>query len=97
MANTNLLVQDITISQEAIVFSGIDTDALILNEDLFADFTEEPVVKYSFDRSNQGHMKYLTKLVFNSRVCKSATSLGAKIEKLKDNYVLFNDNFKVTE
>lgn len=97
MANTNLLVQEITITDEAIIFEGINTDALILNEDLYKDFAEEPTQKFSFDRTNEGHMKYLGKLTFNSRYCKAATSFGAKIEKLKGNYVLFNDNFKVAE
>lgn len=97
MGNTHLLVQEVTITKEAVVFIGIDTDAIILNEDLYKEFSEEPTKKFSFDRSNEGHMKYLGKLVFNSKYCNEETSFGAKLEKLKNNYVLFNDNFRVAE
>lgn len=97
MSNTNLLVQEVTITSEAIIFSGIDVDSLILNEDLYKDIAEEPIKKFSFDRTNEGHMKYLGKLTFNSRYCKQETSFGKKIEALKYQYVLLNDNFKVAE
>lgn len=95
--NTNFLCQSIEINEEVIELEGISSDALALQEDLFRDFAEMPTVKFRFERANQSHIKYLTKLLFSTRICNSETSLGGKIEKLRGSYVLINDNFKVAE
>lgn len=93
---TNILVTEVNTSSQTIVISGIDIDKIVLNEDLYAEFDSEPVVKFSFNRE-AGPMKYLFKITASTNACKAATSFGAKLDKLVGNYLLISDNFKVTE
>jgi len=94
---TQIQVMNTKITEDYIIIEGIDIDRIILAEDLYAEFAEEPMVSYRFARNtkNGAPMKYLLKVISNMPVCKSAKSFGKKIEALEGSFLVLADSFRV--
>lgn len=95
--NTQIQVLSTEITEDFIVIEGIDIDRIIMADDLFAEFADEEIVKYQFDRKaeNGAPLKYLLKVVSNMNVCKKAKSFGGKIEALEGSFLVLADSFRV--
>lgn len=94
---TQIQVLNTEITEDFIIIEGIDIDRIVLADDLYAEFAEEPIVKYQFDRKaeNGAPLKYLLKVVSNMPVCKNEKSFGKKIEALQNSFLILADSFRV--
>lgn len=94
---TQIQVVSTEILEDYIIIEGIDIDRIILADDLYAEFAEEPIIQYRFDRKaeNGGPMKYLLKVVSNMPACKKQKSFGKQIEALQNCFLVLADSFRV--
>lgn len=94
--NTQIQVTNVTISEDFVVIEGIDIDRIVLAKDFYAELDEEPVVSYQFSRTEKAgaHMKYLLKVVSNSRACAKAKTFGDKLDALIGSFLILPDSFK---
>ena len=95
--NTQIQVINTEITEDFVIIEGIDIDRIILADDLYAEFADEPVIQYRFDRNSEtgAPLKYLLKVVSNMNVCKKAKSFGKKIEALEGSFLVIADSFRV--
>lgn len=91
-------ITEVTITEEKISIVATNLENLLLAEDLFQDIEEE-TVQYEFDRHarNGAAMKYLYKVCQSQSRCKSAKSMGEKLEKLCGAITTLSDSFRVRE
>ena len=79
-------ITSVEVGAEKITIEALAIEDILLAEDLFED-VEVPTVKYEFDRKGKNGaaspgMKYLWKVCESQRKCKSAISMGEKLERL---------------
>ncbi len=96
MAQIHVTATEIT--EDFVALEGVDIGKIALAEDLFAQFDEEPVVRFVFDRKakNAGPLKYLYKVIAGTKSCNKGKSFGEKIELLKGNFLIISDSFIVS-
>lgn len=87
-------IQSVSVEKEQVVLCCIALEKIMMAEDLYKDIGEEPIVNMVFDRKNEGHMKYLMRVVTSNRASKSARSFGEKIEKLAGSITNLSNAFE---
>ena len=85
-------VNSISVSDEAILVTGSDLDAIILQGDVDGLIDE---LSFSFSRANRGEMTYLVKV---TNKCKG-NSLQERLDNMvkRNTIITINDNFRVKE
>ena len=79
-------ITSVEVGSEKITIEALAIEDILLADDLFED-VEVPTVKFEFDRKGKNGaaspaMKSLWKVCESQRKCKSATSMGEKLERL---------------
>lgn len=91
-------ITQVTIAEDKISIVATNLENALLAEDLYQEIDESPV-QFEFDRHarNGAEMKYLYKVCSSQRRCKSAKSMGAKLEKLAGAITTLSESFQVRE
>lgn len=91
-------ITSVNISEDRISIEAVNLESLLLADDLFADAEAEPV-QFEFDRHARGGaaMKYLYRVCQGQSKCRSAKSMGEKLEKLAGVITTLSEAFRVRE
>ena len=90
----NIEVSSVTVTDSKISISGIDLDAFLFCDDIYAEQDPKAVV-FDFDRKSEtgAPMKYLWKVVSNNKKCATGKSFGAKLDLLVGQIIFLPDSF----
>ena len=91
-------ITDVSISNDKIRITATNLESLLLADDLYEDVESEPV-QFEFDRHVKGgsQMKYIYKVCQGQRKCRSAKTMGEKLEKLCGVITTLSESFRVRE
>ena len=89
-------ITEVNITEDKINIIATNLESILLADDLFEDIDEESV-QFEFDRHAKGGaaMKYLYKVCQGQRRCRSAKSMGEKLEKLSGVITNISESFRV--
>lgn len=94
MAATFIEVSGVEVNKDYIIIEALDTEKLLMAEDLYED-VEVPSVAYRFERKSSGHMKYLLRVLKNNKQSKDCKCIGEMLDKLIGQFVMLNSSFIV--
>ncbi|MBR3142026.1 MAG: hypothetical protein IKF09_02630 [Clostridiales bacterium] len=91
-------ITEVTIAEDKISIVATNLDNILLADNLYEDIDPKPV-QFEFDRHAKGgrEMKYLYKVCQGQSKCRSAKSMGEKIEKLCGVITTLSESFQVRE
>ena len=89
-------IMEVKVTEDKISITATNLESILLADDLYEDIDEAPV-QFEFDRHAKGGaaMKYLYKVCQGQRKCRSAKSMGEKLEKLSGVITTLSESFKV--
>ena len=87
-------IKSVEIREDEIILEGINLETIFTSENLYEEMDEEPV-RFTFDRhkNNGASLKYLWKVCGSQKKCKTAKSMGEKLEKLVGCIISLSENF----
>ena len=92
MAATFIEVSGVEVNKDYIIIEALETEKLLLAEDLYEDI-EVPTVTYKFERKSSGHMKYLLRVLRSNKQAKDCKCMGEMLNKLIGQFIMLNSSF----
>ena len=91
-------VVEVSVMENKICITATNLENIILADDLYKDIDEKPV-QFEFDRHARGgaEMKYLYRVCQGQKKCRSAKTMGEKLEKLCGVITTLSESFKVKD
>jgi len=91
-------ITEVKIAEDKISIIATDLENILLADNLYEDINEESV-EFEFDRHarNGAAMKYLYKVCQSQSKCRSAKSMGEKLEKLCGAITTLSESFRVRD
>ena len=87
-------ITNVTIDEDMITIEALAIEDILMADDLFED-VEVPTVKYQFERKKNGQMRYLWKVCQGQARCRSAKSMGEKLELLQGVITQLSESFRI--
>jgi len=89
-------VKSVEIGTDRITIEGLAIEDFFMAEDLYED-AEVATVAYEFDRTAEGAMRYLYKILKGQKRCASEKMMGSMLDKLVGGILWLPESFRAKD